>query len=143
MPRHVPLSIPTPSPRRNTSTASGRPGKAAWEGVLAQSLPAFRKHTHSPTENPSPTPPARPILAAEAEAAAAAEKGLPLGLDGRPGQRDIATKAVGFPIFLLIRLLELPLLAVRRAGAKSVQGGFANGRCSIEICISPRGVAAT
>ena len=44
LPRQVRLAIPAPSPRRSTSTTSGCPGKAARAGLLAQLLPAFRKH---------------------------------------------------------------------------------------------------
>jgi hypothetical protein len=56
MPRHVPLAIPARSPRRSTNTASGRPGKAAREGLLAQSLPAFRNHTRSAPRIRFPVP---------------------------------------------------------------------------------------
>ena len=44
VPRHVPRAIHAPSPSQGASTISGRPGKAAREGLLADSLPAFRKH---------------------------------------------------------------------------------------------------
>ena len=44
LPRQVPLAIPTPSPRRSTSTTSGCPGKAAGAELLARLMPALRKH---------------------------------------------------------------------------------------------------
>jgi len=92
MPRHVPLAIPTPSPRRSPSTTSGSRGKAAREGLLT---PPWLL-SGMPTGTPSPTRCRRPISGNRA--ALAAQHGLPLGLDSTIGQRDIAVKTVGFPI---------------------------------------------
>jgi len=96
--RALPATL-TPNPCRSTSTINACPGKAARRGAAGPAVAAFRKHTQSPTENPSPTPLGRPIAATRA--AVAAQKGLPLALDRTRGRRDLAAKTVGFPILRL------------------------------------------